>query len=256
MINKLLHFIENSRGVGTFISFIVVLSIPRSQVVAMLPKQLDLAPQNITPEGEHPIFLEFGEQMNVHNRELKIFHLNYLEFIVSIPYVYQTNSKSSYCGPFLFMPRLYLDKTFPIILGKLYGFAKEKANMLMSDRSYQINNIINGNLLALGEFREKEKPGSYLDYPLFNNAIAKMLQQPLIGQTSFGSFIYSVFDWNLAHAEIQPIEAEVSIVQPFLSGLSVGKYHVPGINEFPLGAFKIKALWTLTAPMKIYYPRV
>jgi hypothetical protein len=232
----------------------LVLSLASDQVQLMLPAELELAPQDITPQGKHPLIFMFGHQMEVeiHLGPEEFFHLDYLEFVLEVPFTQWKETTANYRGPFLFSPRLFLNQTFPIILGQLYGLAKKKASMAMNQRRYIIDDLDTNELIISGDFTLKGQPGPTSAFPLFGEAIPKMLNQPLVGQTPLGPFVCSIFEWNLAQAQVQALEAKVQIAQSFVPGLSNGKYSVRGIDQTRLGAFRLNTNWSMSEPMACF----
>lgn len=248
LFNKF-EFLPDLKGTGDYLAFIVVIPLANESVQQMLPEALELAPQNLTPAGEHPVTLMFGHQMNVHAEHLKIFDLDYLEAAVSVSYVRWAEPGAGYRGPFLFSPRIFPNETLPILLGFFYGLAKQKASIGMDETHYIVDAHDSNDLLVSGDFVLKSDFAPASSYPLFKG-IPSLMQQPIIGQTELGPFVCSQFDWNFDQAQIRAIEAEVHIAQAFTPGLPVGRFPRPSIETDPLGAFQLKTQWTLSRPME------
>ena len=242
-------------GVGRYRSWMVVLSIPQERVKQMLPRQLELAPQDIAPPGKHPLLLMFGHQLNVsiHLGSTDLFDLDYLEFVLEVPYTQWKSTRAAYRGPLLFSPRLWLNKTFPLMLGRFYGFAKERANMALDQDRYLIAGWETNKPLISGHFKAIGDSGPTANFPLFEQALSRLFNQPLVGQTRLGPlpgpFVCSIFDWHFDRAKIQAVEATVNIAQPFVPGLPIGEYSTPGLDTDALGAFHLDTRWQLTEPM-------
>ncbi len=74
-------------GSGRYQSWMVLLTMPSANVQQMLPAELELAPQAITPAGTHPLLLMFGHQLDVeiHLGPAEMFDMDYLEFVLDTP---------------------------------------------------------------------------------------------------------------------------------------------------------------------------
>lgn len=242
------HRLSNFHGTGIYNAAIVPIPLPKQQVQAMLPPALILAAQNITPAEQHPVLLMFGAQEQVSPRPCKLFEWTYLEFAIGLPYVQWSKPQAAPLGPFLFMPRLYLNRRRPILAGCFYGFAKEKASIGADDRHYLVNDVKSRQLLIRADFQSKTKLAPSADLPLFEQAIPALLQQPLLGRNRLGLFSQAHFDWGLSQAKIQAIEANIEIAQPFLPALRPERFHRPGLDTAVLGAFRLVTQWSLSRP--------
>ena len=83
------------------------ISLPRQQVVSMLPEGLELNSTAAT----HPVMLTFCVQLHV---GAPFTHFNYDEFIVTVPFVQWDAARAAgkkYRGPFSYLPHLYLNET-------------------------------------------------------------------------------------------------------------------------------------------------
>lgn len=112
---------------------------------SFLPEELELAPQDISDEGMHPVVFAFGHQSHVMPAVgIEAFDISYLEFIHAVPYT-QFKEGLGYPnrGPFCYSPVLYLannefstgqtDATIAVLLGWFYGLEKEFASIDAAD---------------------------------------------------------------------------------------------------------------------------
>ncbi|MEK7324993.1 MAG: acetoacetate decarboxylase family protein [Chloroflexota bacterium] len=240
---------SNLYGEGHYHAFILTLSLTTESVRALLPGPLELSPQSATTGGAHPVFFMFGHHTDVHSHLFRWPAMNYREFILGVPCVQWKNPALKHRGPFFYMPRLFLDSIPPIVLGWLYGFAKMLARIRLSESDYRVDSLIWNRRLVKGQFKVKGQPESPSHFPLFT-AVREMLQQPFVGRTPLGIYRCSNFDWNFGEATIQPVEAEMEIAEAFRPGVPVGRFSAKGIDEAPLGAFRIRTHWKLSVPMK------
>jgi hypothetical protein len=243
---------KNLHLAGTYSSYAVPLSLKAEAVRAMLPDGLGLAPQGMTPAGEHPVILNFGFQQRVRFQwgSLNGPGFNYQEFSVGVPFVQLTDSGE---GPFFTTPRLYLTNGLAVILGYLWGFAKRKARikagMHAQDRTYKVS--VGNDTLIAGEFKPLGSPGAPSQFPYYQELQKAMGATIFADKTIWGPIVCSTYGLGRVQ-EVQPVEAEIHIPRAFLPGLPEGTIRVPGINQAKLGAFQtpFQTAWTMSMPTK------
>jgi hypothetical protein len=238
---------SNLYGEGDYAAAIMVQPLTSDQAADLLPAELELAPQTATPPGTHPVFFMFGRQVNVHSHLSRWPSMTYAEFVLGVPCVQWKATGHTYRGPYFFMPRLFLNRAMPIGLGYLYGFAKELARVESVNEAYQINSLWHNQPLVADRFRRTGQPGLVSDFPLFQTQL-EWLNQPFIGKTLLGFCRCSYFDWDFNHAQLQAIEAEVTVAQPFMPGLPPGTFALKGLDHSPLGACWLSTHWRLSPP--------
>jgi hypothetical protein len=101
--------------------------------------------------------------------------------------------------------------------------------------------------LLRGRFAPRGDPAPPHDFPHFG-PIRAVYEQPFIGQTLLGPFVCTHFTFDLDHALVQPIRANVNIAPGFLPGLPPQILAADGIDQAPLGAFRIHVRWRLPPP--------
>jgi hypothetical protein len=254
------------QAAGTYLGSVVIHALPSEQVQAMLPEAFALAPQTMTAPGTHPVIFTFGEQM--HTRLEPSFvslekylaplshglNLGYLQFMLIVPLLQPKQPGWSKPDSFSFMPRLYLNKRFPVLGSALYGFATQEASIGIAGNTYLINRLADNAPLITGEFKTKGRPSHpQSDFPLFERYVPQLLQSTYVGQTRLGGFTRANFDWGLAQAEIQAIKADVEISQPVVPGLTPASFHRPSIEADPLGAFRLCTAWTLSPARPCFF---
>lgn len=112
------------KGVGKLDSVMAVLMLPRAQVAPLLPVGMELAPNPLAPVGKHPVLVQLSHW------RFEFGDMDYSEMMLAVPYVQLTAYDAPRRGPFLYMPRLYLDAELPRLLGVLlYGYEKEEATI-------------------------------------------------------------------------------------------------------------------------------
>jgi len=233
--------------VGEYSAAVVPWPMKSEAVQAMLPRELELGPQSLTPPGQHPVLWVFGRQRSVRPNFLKVRGMRYSEFIVAIPYVQWVSTANAYRGPFTFLPRLYLDHPFPVILGILFGLAKRWCRFRQDEYSDCLSALCGNSSIVRGRFTPHGPVLTPTQFPLFAG-LRPAFEQPLIDKPMLGPLLGAYFDWELDRASMQALDAEVEIQKAFLPGLTKENYEVKGINQVPLGAFRFLVPWTVTLP--------
>jgi hypothetical protein len=227
--------------VGRMSAVVAVLSLSREGARAMLPPGLELAAQGFLPEKRHPLVLILGRQSDVRPRLLP-FGADYLEAILAVPFVQLGGPGERPRGPFCYCPRLLLDRRLPIAIGRLlYGYDKRRARIGMTAESYRIADPAHDELLS-ARFRAAAAPVEPL-----RSAAAMLFQLPVISRAAHG-WRYSLVDFGVDRAQIEPLELTLTIHRPFVSGLPVGEFVIAGNQSETARAFRIQTSWRLLGP--------
>ncbi|HEY1011384.1 MAG TPA: hypothetical protein VGE07_01690 [Herpetosiphonaceae bacterium] len=240
--------LKGLHAVGNYLASVVTLPLEARLVGSWLPPELELAPQDITPPGTHPAHLLFGDERQVHLNWLPFFRIKYAEFAVVVPFVQWKRAGAGYRGPFLFTPLLYLNKTLPIIAGKvLYGFPKVKAVIKTGRQRYEITDEDNHFLVTEADFSDNQAPVTTAERAV----ISRLIQQPSVSRMSSGRYVWSAFDWRLPEAKLTSINAEAGLRSQFIMGLPSGltTYAASGVADYSKGgAVRMFTQWTLSLP--------
>jgi hypothetical protein len=234
------------KATGRYLAHFVPRSLSRDAVTGLLPRCLELAPQDLVAPNQHPVLFVFGRQQRVRPIIRYGEGLAYLEFLIAIPYLQWRDPGYSYRGPFVYLPRLYLDRWLPVLLGWLCGFAKERAHSESGDGRNRIAALFSRTPLISGAFTPYGNTRRPQDFSGFQR-LSEIFSQPLVTQTPFGSMCLD-FDWELERARLRAIDAEVRIERAFLPGLSVESFRVDGVDRCALGAFHLDVPWSLSRP--------
>jgi Acetoacetate decarboxylase (ADC) len=233
---------------GIYGACVVTWSLKTEIVNQILPRMLELAPQDWTAPGLHPVLFMFGRQSNVRPNFVPVPGLFYEELIVAIPYIQWRDDRYAYRGPYVYPPRLYLDHLLPTLLGWIPGYPKRLARIRAEEHTFQVSHLFRDQPVIHARFSSKGEPRPMGDFPLFS-ATAAMLGQPILGKAFLvGPFVGTFLNFELERALIQPADAELWIDRQFLGGLPVGKIQTPGIDEVPLGAFRFIVPWNVGPP--------
>jgi hypothetical protein len=192
------------------------------------------------PRDRHPLVLIMGKQSDVRPRAAP-FGASYLEFILALPFVEHRGRGPE--GPFCYCPRLFLDRRLPTIAGRLlYGYAKRRATIRMTQNSYRIADLDRGDLLLTADFRT---PGAAVEPS--RSADAALFDRAVISQTARG-WRYSCADFGLERAVVGPVELNLVIHRSFVSGLPAGEFPIADVEDDGARAFRIRTSWRLAGP--------
>lgn len=245
----------NLSGDGTMRG--VTLALPTDRVRDLLPKGLELGPQDITPPGTHPIMLGFHDMFRLKiSIPSPLPNMTYREHSVGVPFAYVTNGTVTHRspGPYFFMPTLQLDNIWATMGGVLFwGLPKRLAKFTARTGYYSVSSLSDEPLItatwnAEGEFRPIR------EFPHFE-PIRQALCQPLIGMypLSIGP-LFCVADfpkrWDVA--TLRPVETVTDVHTDYVVGFSSGRYPAsgksPGIDTSVLGSFEMRVSWMMSAP--------
>ena len=220
---------------------VAILNVPSEAARAMLPAGLDLAAQDLPSGGQHPLVLIMGHQRNVRPRLLP-FGADYHEFILVLPHVALRAAAGRVFGPFCYPLRLYLDRRLPTLAGRLlYAYDKRRAAIRMTAEGYRIVETASAEPLLEAHFRTA---GPALG-PC-PRGVTRLLDLPVISQAPRG-WRYSIADFGLDRALLQPVALDLVIHRPFVSGLPVGEFRFTG-GEDAERAFRVRTDWRLAGP--------
>ncbi len=254
-----------TEGRGTLDSRVTVLVLPSATVRKLLPAGLELAPQPVVPFDWHPVFL-----LCSHDRFGAWFgDMDYQEMMLGVPWVQLADRLATYPGPFIYMPRLYLNAALPRELGvRIYGWEKQPATIDVATigpgTEYTVTAAGAAAPALIGRFRELpgREPRSPADIANFT-IVRQLFEQPTISQAyhivspdSFasptpGPFLATtvLLQFDLPGATVQPIESEL-VIGPSLTPLGIpeGIYHRPSLDDSELGSFRLQCEQLVSLP--------
>jgi hypothetical protein len=214
----------------------------------MLPAGLELMPQTVTAADQHPVILLFARQRNV-RPNLFPFGMNYDEFICAVPWVRHTDPGLQDLPPLICPTVLFLDSLAPILLGIYgYGFNKIRASITADGGSYIIRDQTDQTEIIACSFGPTGPQTQPRDLPLFSETWPAW-EMPMVTRNKLGGWQYSVYDFSLAQARMQPVDMEVRISSPRM-GLPVGAIPIPSIATSALGGFFLTAAGTINNPFQ------
>jgi len=228
-----------------------LLTFPREVVQRMLPRGLELDAQTLTAADQHPVVLFFGWQDKVRPNFSPI-GMDYLEFIISVPYVRHADPalRARVPGPFIYMPQLYLNRLSPVWLGVyVYGYRKALAQISADGNDYMVRQLKTSAPIVAASYKKAGMTGGAGDFP-YLRAVQQAYSLPLISRTLLGTWLYSYFDFALGQALIQPIEMTIKIHNGQAAGLTPGVYQVPSIRKGSLGGFFMSTAASISNPLQ------
>lgn len=266
------------QGEGDLDAVMAVLMLPAEQVARLLPVGLGLAPNPLAPVGKHPVLVQLSHW------RFEFGDMDYREMMLAVPYVQLSSFDAPRRGPFLYMPRLYLDAELPRLLGVyLYGYEKEAAEIIdqppQPGRPGRYRVGVEGTdalrlAATIEAFHEPaEAPSAF---PVFT-AWRQLLEMPTISQAAriwdadaaasdtLSPMLASnlVYRFDAPEATIEPVGLELTIGSRFTPrGLS-GTYRVPPLPRGPyqgpamLGAFRTRVKVGValpSSPATLRYP--
>lgn len=232
---------------GQFNAWVSVTSAPASSVQALLPTNCSLATQDVAPEGEHPLVIIAGRQLNVRSRLSNSFQLSYLESGIMIPWVNCIDIKHPSMS--LFRATLFLDRDLPIFLGRLLGITKSKAVLSQDHFGMDVETRNNGKSLRIFRARYSPQRKTFVrgvTKPWFK-AINRVFEQIHVGQALDKDPLPVVCvrcDLHLAEAYMRPVDAQITL-DPSFCAAKCGNFRVPPIGDAPLGSVQLRARWTM-----------
>ncbi len=253
---------------GTIDSRVVIRTFERDTVASLLPRGLQLAPQPIVHHARHPVLFLFSDD----TFEAWFGDMKYREMMVAIPYVERSDLHIPHRGPFIYMPRLYLDEKLPRRFGNLlYGFEKLDATIKQTDSTYVVHELDRDEVVRLSY--EAAGPEVAPDALPNFDAVRQMFDMPTVSQgariydadawrerESEGFFICSNVRYDFDHpdARIQPLRSTLTVDAELTPrGLRTDAYESASLAEAELGSFRMRVNQTVSQPgscSDVYFP--
>jgi len=217
----------------------------------LLPPELELAPNEYSQPGRHPLMLMFDKVTLRANTNLEriaaLYHLrlelNYNEFIVMLPYVQFKDSRYGDEIPYCFLPVLYLDDPLAVIGGRVFWeFNKLLTSFAIGASTYEVKDILTSDILlsSTGTMDGDPVPGN--DVPNFV-AITPILDLPVVEYGRLG-YVSSIYKVEYQNQIIRPSSIRFSNQSSIY--LPPGSLAIPSIRENVLGCFDMIYNWKLS----------
>jgi hypothetical protein len=242
---------DNVALYGTVKGRFAFIEVDSTFAQSLLPADLELAPQTLSPVGKHPILLLFNRTHLEPNtkldriaKEYKLgIELDYNEFIVMLPYVQFKDSTYNDGAPYCFLPVLYLDSLLAVLGGRIFWeFNKELARFDTSGYNFNVSSEILDTPIFTSEFLLSGMP--VRDESLQNFSIIEpVLNLPVIEHGPYG-YVSSIYTVAYENQFITPSSITLNNVScPYLP---LGNITSNSITETPLGCFDLDYNWSLT----------
>lgn len=250
---------EDFEAKGTMDAVVVVRVLPAEDVAELLPRGLELAPQPVVARGLHPVVVIAG-----HNHyEAWFGDMHYNEALVAVPFVRRTDTHIPNRGPFLYMPRLYLDEQRPRRLGNLlYGYEKLEAQIDNAPGCFTVRQGDADVVLEVDHTADVEAFAAARDLRL--ETVRELLEMPTISQSSrivdpkafYRDAIESSFIcanvrylFDDPSATVQPVHARLQVTKRLKPrALPTDTYEAPSLAESAIGAFRMRLPTRVSMP--------
>ncbi len=235
---------------GKVQSLIVSAALDIATVAQFLPPELELSPQQISPEGTHPVLFFFNEN-RLHSSWFSWPVFRYDELAFLIPYVNFKGQTEAYS----YTPILFVDSLVVAWLGEfVWKFNKLMAEFRTTPKIskgwrwfldthqvlYQVEQ--DDKIIAQANCSNDGQPDMLYNLPNADG-LRTMFQLPgLMGRD--GKFSKVTITMDLETAEVLPVQGNVVI--DHLEGLSVPKIEVPfgPLGQSAFGGMRI--IWDIT----------
>ncbi|MCC6280262.1 MAG: hypothetical protein IT262_06675 [Saprospiraceae bacterium] len=216
----------------------------RALLTPLLPRNTELAPVEVAPEGKHPVYWSFNfHQKNV-GTPIPGLLLNYSEFAFVIPSVRVIGGKGEL---FAYPVVLYLNSWLGILGGRIiWHLNKRHAACKLEEGS--LRRSLQVETRTTGQFKNEEAATPAAENRAFQQ-IKPWLDQPLLTVGWFG-FHQSEFTMDFQQATIQPQQGEIT-TQHFLPGFSEQRIPFQSLQDNYTGGFRFQAPWKLMLPKRV-----
>jgi hypothetical protein len=249
---------SRSDNAGSYLVSMVATHVDKSLLAPLLPAQLEFDPtprHGSIDDNLHPVIYMFGFTQHLHFVWLPMRGFGYLEFAVAIPALRLKQPGNKFAGPFTYVPLLYLHQLYPIVLGWMVGYHKERRKMSTDFSRYSIRSRDGQHEVIRAEFNECAPPeqGAHEDHV---SHWAHLTMQPQVNQFADNTLLFLHYHLDWGNCVLQPVEAKLDVFSDEgVPGLKPGHYEWPGINtgrpvpgHAPEGAFRLWAPFELLAP--------
>jgi hypothetical protein len=234
---------------GDWDAFALLIEAPLAQAQALLAPGLELKPQNFTAKGTHPLLLLLSNQTDVRTTPPIIDIPQYYEFILVVPWLVRTGDASQKIYGTSIV--LYLDDVLAIVGGNIgWSIPKVYERVSWQDGVFEIKRLFSGNIIMNFTYQQLSddfKP--YRAYPnldVFQQLMSSELIQPF--ELVSGKFECFTYNFQMKQATFVPVSGVLNVVQEYVENVPLGQFKFQPITSSPLGAFRMKTHWFLSAP--------
>ncbi len=223
----------------------VVLGFSGIQLLTpLLPKNVELAPVEVAPPGQHPIYWSFNFHQKDVGTSIPGLLLHYSELAFVIPSVRMAGGNGAL---FSYPVVLYLNSWLGELGGRIiWQINKHHARCTVQadgpHRNLLIARRLNGYFADSGPVRPAASDPDF-------QRVKPWLDQPLL-TTGWRGNRQSAFDMDFTKALIQPQMGEIQL-QHFLPGFSNQLLGFQGLQHDYTGGFSFQVPWKLKLPQRI-----
>ncbi len=257
-------------GEGQLDAVMAVLMLPKAEVQRLLPVGLELAPNPLSPVGKHPVLVQLSHW------RFEFGNMDYDEAMLAVPYVQLSSCDEPRRGPFLYMPRLYLNEELPRLMGvHLYGYEKLEAAI---DRrfpagsepgSYRVSAEGSGAPLLDAAFTPSGPSGSPSSFASFAQ-LRQLLEMPTLSQAAriwdadaassndLSPYLASniVYHFDAPDTQLVGVGVRLTIASSYTPHGLTGTYEVPPLQATvaPGNVPKVDAAFRISVKVGVALP--
>lgn len=230
---------------------IVVDYLDRAKVAAMLPDYLELGPVPECSPEKHPVLFSFGVNEHFGPVWMPFKTISYMELLVSIPDTRLKGKSDGYVGPFYYPPRLWLNRLFPTIVGRLLGYQKFLGRIPTTADSCTIRRLFGGEIARL-KFTPCGISGPISKIPAFGPWMRRA-NQPIVTKVFFSEPLFTHFQWEWNLAKGQQAEVELEVLSSDFPVLAPGTYRWSPLKDGTSGAILVSSpfQWQIPFPRSV-----
>lgn len=200
---------------------IVFTNLDRALAEAIIPADLKLAPNSVSPTL-HPVIYLYGRPTNtswiVAGTPI-IIGPNYQELMLVIPFVQERNGTHWHN----YVVRMYLDDWNAIWIGNIFfGYAKlwgtsQESGADVTEFDQGGTAKFHATIQATGPWQ----PSAQAEASLPNYAaIQSIFAMPIVGLSPTGQLVCSYFELNYTNTTVAPVQSTHEFLSPFVPGMS------------------------------------
>lgn len=218
----------------------------------LLQPGMDLKRPDFAPEGKHPLIIGFGLQYGVRPIwRRKHQGMKYLETMIAVPWVELTDSREPVKGPFMCLPRLFLDQLTPTALGWLFGYRKRWMRIATGPQSFKVSTLLRKQPVFEATIHYHDPSNLAVDMselrPWLNS-----LEQPIISR-AWNGLRCTHFHWEWPLTAISPAVVEVKLSAENMTGMRGGKHRFGQAHAKTSGSDLSKA-YVMNVPWRLLLP--
>ncbi|XP_063420880.1 uncharacterized protein LOC134706102 [Mytilus trossulus] len=236
---------------GTYHAWWVILGVETSSAIHMMNAHEDMSDVKLMnktfigfPPNQHPVLFEIGKEYNCGPSVSSALRSDFLEFKFEIPFVTSLKSKKSVLN---YKQKLFESSSLNSISSNImYGLDASKANMNMSDSSYEIK--LNQDTFIANFSTTDDQPWIRVREFSFFKPYETIMNLTWFGRRKYG--VCAEHNYDFGTALVKPSRAHLmfnkSMINPYFPHENYDVDQLSSNNLF--GAVQIKINFTMTLP--------